>query len=186
MRDEGTYLGGAYPTANKGQAMNSPPMHSDAFIVGDFLVVDPTSTPRFDEKMSLKEDYDMTAQHLGEPRPFTSSPAQPLIPHPLHPLQPSFPHCLTTSALHPCILSPPRRLSLHPLTLTTILTPHPQSATYSKVTRSNRLNIQALHYTNEGGAVGDRGPPSKDQPLKKEQYNIAVLRHKWPGAFPQQ
>jgi hypothetical protein len=48
-------LGGAYPTANEGQAMGSSPVSTDLFCVGDFLVVDPTSTPRFDEQLSLKE-----------------------------------------------------------------------------------------------------------------------------------
>jgi len=49
---------------------------------------------------------------------------------------------------------------------------------YGKAIRSNRVVIRAAHYTNAGGAVADRT-------AVKEQYNIAVLRHKWPGAFPQ-
>lgn len=44
--------------------------------------------------------------------------------------------------------------------------------------RSNRVMVKATHYTNAGGAVADRNN-------EREQYNIAVLRHKWPGVFPQ-
>ena len=36
----------------------------------------------------------------------------------------------------------------------------------------------AKHYTNAGGAVAVRND-------EREQFNIAVLRHKWPGVFPQ-
>lgn len=115
MTEHGARLGGAYPTKNEGQAMNCPPTSLELFIVGDFLVIDPTSSPRFDEKMSLKEDYDLTAQHLKK---------------------------------------------------------------YGKVARSNRVFITAQHYTNSGGAVAVRND-------EREQYNIAVLRHKWPGVFPQ-
>ena len=79
------------------------------------MVIDPASTPRFDEMMTLKEDYDLTAQHLAK---------------------------------------------------------------YGAVSRSNRVLIRAAHYTNDGGAVADRTD-------EKEQYNIAVLRHKWPGVFPE-
>ena len=78
-------------------------------------MIDPESEPRFDEKMSLKEDYDLTAAHLLK---------------------------------------------------------------YGKVLRSNRVIVKATHYTNAGGAVADRNDT-------REQYNIAVLRYKWPGVFPQ-
>lgn len=44
--------------------------------------------------------------------------------------------------------------------------------------RSNRAIVKATHYTNAGGAVADRDDT-------KEQFNIGVLRHKWPGVFPQ-
>ena len=40
--------------------MNSKPVHDDLFIVGDFLVIDPASPLRFDEEITLKEDYDLT------------------------------------------------------------------------------------------------------------------------------
>ncbi len=126
MRRENTKLGGAFPTPNEGQAMMPPPTSQDLFVVGDFLVVDPEGAPRFDELMTLKEDYDLTAQHL---------------------------------------------------------------ATYGKITRCNRLIVVAEHYENPGGAVADRAQMSKEDrktvPDPKEQYNIAVLRHKWPGVFPQ-
>jgi len=115
MREKGAKLGGVYCTQNEGQAMNSQAVSEEAFILGDLMVIDPESTPRFDEKMSLKEDYDLTAQHLH---------------------------------------------------------------LYGNVLRSNRVVIQAQHYTNAGGAVADRT-------AVKEQYNIAVMRHKWPGVFPQ-
>jgi hypothetical protein len=47
---------------------------------------------------------------------------------------------------------------------------------YGVVARSNRLIVKAQHYTNKGGAVAVRCD-------EKEQFNIAVLRHKWPGVF---
>ena len=107
--------GGAYPTQNTGQAFGNDVFSTDLFVVGDFLVIDPKSKPRFDEGMTLKEDYDFTSQHLKK---------------------------------------------------------------YGVVARSNRLIVIAKHYTNAGGAVEARND-------EREQYNIAVLRHKWPGVFPQ-
>ena len=65
MREENTHLGGAFPTPNDGQAVMTQSTSKDLFIVGDFLVINPASTPRFDELMTLKEDYDLTAQHLA-------------------------------------------------------------------------------------------------------------------------
>jgi hypothetical protein len=143
MRATGAKLGGVYPTANEGQAMLCTPASSDLFVIGDFVVIDAASSPRFDERMTLKEgsryvvvmgvlvlhnslsfslvliigcqDYDFTASHLF---------------------------------------------------------------TYGVVARSNRVIVKATHYTNAGGAVAHR---SDD----REQYNIAILRHKWPGVFPQ-
>ena len=41
-----------------------PPCVGAHFIVGDFIVVQPDSPVRFDTRMTLKEDYDFTAQHL--------------------------------------------------------------------------------------------------------------------------
>lgn len=57
------YLGGVYPNANAGQGCGGPVVATQHFVVGDFTVVAP-STPRYDEKMTLKEDYDLTCQHL--------------------------------------------------------------------------------------------------------------------------
>ena len=115
MRQTKSRLGGVYCTKNVPQGLNGPPVQTHLFVIGDFMVIDPTSKPRFDEKMSLKEDYDFTAAHLKE---------------------------------------------------------------YGVVARSNRVFCIAKHYTNEGGAVADRTS-------SREQYNIAVLRHKWPGVFHQ-
>lgn len=56
-------LAGAAPTANPFYWNPDKPVHSRAFIVGDFLYVAP-SDPRFDESLRLKEDYDFTLQHL--------------------------------------------------------------------------------------------------------------------------
>jgi hypothetical protein len=122
MRATGAKLAGAHPTGNPGQMMMNEPTSDDLFIVGDFLVIDPDSEPRFDEKMTLKEDYDLTAQHLFK---------------------------------------------------------------YGKVLRSNRVCVMATHYTNGGGAVELRGHFNKDEPNPREQYNIGVLRYKWPGVCPQ-
>ena len=36
------------------------------FVVGDFVVVQPSSQLRWDEAMTLKEDYDFTCQHIYE------------------------------------------------------------------------------------------------------------------------
>ena len=62
MAGLGARLGGCSPTANPYFA------HVDVklagFVVGDFIVVGDTDL-RFDESMSLKEDYDYTAQHLA-------------------------------------------------------------------------------------------------------------------------
>ena len=107
-------LAGVYPNANSGMAMNADPVSTDLFCVGDFLIIEPTAGGlRFDERMTLKEDYDFTAQHLAK---------------------------------------------------------------HGAVARSNRVWVTALHYKNEGGAVADRND-------EKEQFNIALLKYKWPGAI---
>ena len=106
-------LAGVYPNANSGMAMNADPVSTDLFCVGDFLVIEPDCALRFDERMTLKEDYDFTAQHLAK---------------------------------------------------------------HGAVARSNRVWVTALHYKNEGGAVADRND-------EKEQFNIALLKYKWPGAI---
>lgn len=63
MRGTGAKLGGVAPTNNPFFFNPKRPVHTEAFIVGDFIVVAP-SEPRFDEEMTLKEDYDFTLQHL--------------------------------------------------------------------------------------------------------------------------
>ncbi|KAJ1456691.1 hypothetical protein M885DRAFT_462980 [Pelagophyceae sp. CCMP2097] len=49
---------------------------------------------------------------------------------------------------------------------------------HGSVARSNRILAQFEHYKNAGGAVDARTDDL-------EQRSIAILRHKWPGAFPQ-
>ena len=113
MRKIHSRLGGAYVNVNKGYAMMCPPVSTSNFCVGDFLVIDSNSIPRFDCEMTLKEDYDFTAQHLH---------------------------------------------------------------TYGQIARLNRVFVKAKHYTNAGGAVAVRND-------EREQYNIKILRRKWPGVF---
>ena len=56
-------LGGVAPTANPFYANTIRPVHTGAFVVGDAIAVAPCDF-FFDEKMSLKEDYDYTLQHI--------------------------------------------------------------------------------------------------------------------------
>jgi len=56
-------LGGTYPCGNPGQACGGPVVAAEHFIVGDFTVALP-SPERFDESMTLKEDYDFTCTHI--------------------------------------------------------------------------------------------------------------------------
>mmetsp|Transcript_14136 Transcript_14136/g.17077 ORF Transcript_14136/g.17077 Transcript_14136/m.17077 type:complete len:411 (+) Transcript_14136:93-1325(+) len=62
-RSRNSYLAGTFPNGNAGQACAGEPIFEEHFIVGDFIVVRP-SIPRFDPNLTLKEDYDFTAQHL--------------------------------------------------------------------------------------------------------------------------
>lgn len=55
------FLYGIPPTANA--FFVHKPRSLNAFCIGDFLVVKPSDI-RFDENLSLKEDYDFTAQHI--------------------------------------------------------------------------------------------------------------------------
>ena len=64
MAGVGARLGGAAPTANPFYANIKRPVHSGAFIVGDFIVVGKDCDLRFNEHMTLKEDYDYTLQHV--------------------------------------------------------------------------------------------------------------------------
>ena len=109
-------LAGCYPNANPGLAAGVAPIGGHHFIVGDCLVVDVARTQlRFDERITLKEDYDYTAQHMHE---------------------------------------------------------------HGAVCRSNRVLCLWEHYSNAGGAVDARCDA-------REQHSIALLKHKWPGAFRQ-
>jgi len=70
MKSCKAHLGGVYLCMNPGFAFRQPPVTTEHFIVGDFIVVDTKDEkkngkgPRFDERFRLKEDYDFTAQHL--------------------------------------------------------------------------------------------------------------------------
>lgn len=55
------YLAGCSPTANAFYA--SERVHRKAFIVGDLIAIRTDTPLRFDERLSLKEDYDYTLQH---------------------------------------------------------------------------------------------------------------------------
>jgi hypothetical protein len=68
MRKSEAYLGGVYPNTNEGYMFGCEPVTKIHFIVGDFLIIDVVNSPntRFDEEMTLKEDYDFTAQHLHQ------------------------------------------------------------------------------------------------------------------------
>lgn len=56
-------LGGIYPLSNLGQCLKGLPYSRRNFIIGDFFIVD-KSRCRFDTRMTLKEDYDLTCAHL--------------------------------------------------------------------------------------------------------------------------
>lgn len=56
-------LVGVAPTANPFYSSGKIKQH--AFIVGDLMLIDSASRPRFDPAFSLKEDYDFTLQHLS-------------------------------------------------------------------------------------------------------------------------
>jgi len=56
-------LGGVYCTGNAAMVMGADEYSTEHFILGDFFVVD-SSPCRFDESMTLKEDYDFTASHI--------------------------------------------------------------------------------------------------------------------------
>eukprot|EP00927_Polykrikos_kofoidii_P043737 TRINITY_DN3781_c0_g1_i2.p1 TRINITY_DN3781_c0_g1~~TRINITY_DN3781_c0_g1_i2.p1 ORF type:complete len:569 (-),score=95.92 TRINITY_DN3781_c0_g1_i2:347-2053(-) len=58
-------LGGVYCLGNCSRTMASDEISMFNFIIGDFFV-DDNSTITFDERLTLKEDYDFTCQHLKE------------------------------------------------------------------------------------------------------------------------
>ena len=66
MRESGAKYGGVFPCMNSGFAYKNEPFTTRHFIVGDFIVLDTESPLRFDEEFRLKEDYDLTAQHLDK------------------------------------------------------------------------------------------------------------------------
>ena len=70
MNDIGAHYGGVAPTANAFYFNPEKPVSTNSFIVGDFTVYHPEIPDsnggllRFDQEMTLKEDYDFTCQHL--------------------------------------------------------------------------------------------------------------------------
>jgi len=58
-------LAGVAPIANPGLYVESVPVATDLFVVGDFVVIDASTELRFDERMTLKEDYAFTAANLS-------------------------------------------------------------------------------------------------------------------------
>eukprot|EP00931_Biecheleriopsis_adriatica_P069649 TRINITY_DN43470_c0_g1_i1.p1 TRINITY_DN43470_c0_g1~~TRINITY_DN43470_c0_g1_i1.p1 ORF type:complete len:435 (-),score=53.90 TRINITY_DN43470_c0_g1_i1:163-1467(-) len=59
------YLAGPHPVCNAGFALAAAEFQHKHFILGDFFVAD-MSPCRFDTRLTLKEDYDFTCQHLKE------------------------------------------------------------------------------------------------------------------------
>jgi len=128
MRKTGAKLGGVYVTCNAGQCFSCEPVTSAHFILGDLLVVDAAHSPcRFDETMTLKEDYDFTAQHLHEHGKVCRVSRQ----------------C--------CCCCCHARRDLGPLLLLLLLL-----ATSPRLSQVNRMLINPTHRTNAGGAVDDR------------------------------
>eukprot|EP00929_Paragymnodinium_shiwhaense_P033896 TRINITY_DN18527_c0_g1_i2.p1 TRINITY_DN18527_c0_g1~~TRINITY_DN18527_c0_g1_i2.p1 ORF type:complete len:975 (-),score=255.07 TRINITY_DN18527_c0_g1_i2:309-2807(-) len=56
-------LGGVFPLGNGGRAFRSDEFGYSQFILGDFFVAEVCDL-RFDTRLDLKEDYDLTAAHL--------------------------------------------------------------------------------------------------------------------------
>jgi hypothetical protein len=65
MKKSGARLAGMAPTANSFYFNPLKPIQTNGFIVGDMIAVRRTPL-RFDEAMSLKEDYDYTLQHIKQ------------------------------------------------------------------------------------------------------------------------
>mmetsp|Transcript_88343 Transcript_88343/g.224883 ORF Transcript_88343/g.224883 Transcript_88343/m.224883 type:complete len:569 (+) Transcript_88343:115-1821(+) len=63
-KSKAPHLAGVYPLGSCSRAFGGPEIQNQHFILGDFFVVDVGSKLRFDEEMTLKEDYDFTAQHI--------------------------------------------------------------------------------------------------------------------------
>lgn len=64
--DEKPKLGGVYMLGSCARTFFGDEFMSKHFILGDFFVVDVDNKVRFDEEMTLKEDYDFTASHIKE------------------------------------------------------------------------------------------------------------------------
>merc|ERR1711879_979423 len=58
-------LGGVFPSANAAMTMGSMEYATQHFILGDFFVAD-DSPVRFDESLTLKEDYDFSCSHIAK------------------------------------------------------------------------------------------------------------------------
>lgn len=58
-------LGGVFPQANMAMSVCQEEFGFRHFILGDFFVAEQSSPCRFDNTMTLKEDYDYTAAHLS-------------------------------------------------------------------------------------------------------------------------
>lgn len=67
MESENLYLGGAMPTPHihRSHLPVEPEFQTINFISAAFMVIRPTHL-RFNEKMTLKEDYEYTVQHIKE------------------------------------------------------------------------------------------------------------------------
>mmetsp|Transcript_95320 Transcript_95320/g.199369 ORF Transcript_95320/g.199369 Transcript_95320/m.199369 type:complete len:575 (+) Transcript_95320:228-1952(+) len=60
---QGPRLAGVYPLGSCSRAFAGAEVQKQHFIIGDFFVAD-KSPLRFDQEMTLKEDYDFTANHI--------------------------------------------------------------------------------------------------------------------------
>lgn len=58
------HLGGVFPTLNASMSLGQEEYSTHHFILGDFFVAEPASSCRFDNNMTLKEDYDYTCSHI--------------------------------------------------------------------------------------------------------------------------
>merc|ERR1711879_75890 len=58
-------LGGVFPSGNATMTMGSAEYGTQHFILGDFFVAD-KSPVRFDESLTLKEDYDFTCSRIAK------------------------------------------------------------------------------------------------------------------------
>lgn len=64
--DQKPKLGGVLPTGNIARGLAQPSVTMKNFILGDFFVSDVGSNVRFDQRLTLKEDYDFTCSHLNQ------------------------------------------------------------------------------------------------------------------------